>query len=103
MKKELFVAGVQFRPSKGIVEGLTQGTELYLEPEPENKFDPNAIKVMFGHEHLGYIPAKFAAEIGAAMEIHDDLHCILTTYEPKSKPWERLGLTITNEELTQDA
>lgn len=99
MKKELFVAGVQFRPSKGIVEGLKEGTRLGLIPEPENKFDPNAIKVMYGTEHLGYIPAKFAAEVGAALQIHEEnLHCTLTTYSPDSKTWERLGLTITNED-----
>lgn len=96
MKKSFFAAGVQFRPTKGIVEGLEEGTNLTLEPEPDNKFDPNAIKVMYGTEHLGYVPAKFAAEIGAALQIHEEnLQCTLTTYAPKSSPWERLGLTIT--------
>ena len=31
---------------------------LELIPEPENKHDPNAIKVIVDGQHIGYVPAK---------------------------------------------
>lgn len=37
-----------------------ENIDIQLEPEPTNKFDPNAIKVMADGLQIGYIPALVA-------------------------------------------
>jgi len=40
-----------------------------LKREPENKFDPNAIKVMaWGKHEVGYIPRELAAKLAPMMD-----------------------------------
>lgn len=59
------IAGVSYRPieCQAAFTELKDGDELELIPEPDNPYDPNAIKVMKGEFHLGYVPAKLAAQI----------------------------------------
>jgi len=61
------VAGVSHRNSnrtsrQAIISRCRVGEELLLVCEPDNSFDPNAIKVLRANgEQLGYIPASTAA------------------------------------------
>ena len=64
------IVGSHFRPpAKGLLESLPAGTELWLQPEPDNPFDGNAIKVLLHTEALsalaGITPQQ-AARIGLA-------------------------------------
>lgn len=47
------ILGSHFRPpAKLIFQYLATGTVLQLEPEPDNPYDPNAIKVLLRSEDL---------------------------------------------------
>lgn len=39
------------------------GDHVLLVPEPDNKFDPNAIKVLWDGIHLGYVPKTETATV----------------------------------------
>ena len=39
------------------------GMEVELIPEPDNKYDPNAVKVVIGGHHIGYIPKEKCLEV----------------------------------------
>ena len=39
------------------------GMEVELVPEPDNKYDPNAVKVVIGGHHIGYIPKEKCLEV----------------------------------------
>jgi len=88
MKKKFFIAGVQFRPRDEINRAaklMKEGDELLLEVEPSNKYDPNAIKILFvdvveGERRttfLGYVPKKFSSEISALIELDSPLVCVV--------------------------
>lgn len=52
------IAGIPHR--KPDLSRLQVGETVFLHPEPENKFDPNAIKVLSSlGAHLGYIPKDY--------------------------------------------
>ena len=54
-----FIAGIKYRENwEELVARLTDGMKLRLKTDPENEFDPSAIAVYNGNEHLGYIPKK---------------------------------------------
>jgi hypothetical protein len=49
------------RPEGGVTMQVAN-----LEPEPKNRFDRNAVKVIVRGEHVGYIPEEFSAQVAAA-------------------------------------
>ena len=101
MKRTFYVAGVQFRPKGDITLAsniLKEGDKLFLLPEPTNKFDPNAVRIIFDNGGvqfmLGFVPKKFSASVSAVIEVGVKLDCILTTFNPSAKPWEMLEVEI---------
>lgn len=60
MTNYFYVRGVSFRQEE--VDKCEASDAVLLEPEPDNKFDPNAIKVVLckaeGHFHIGYVPRE---------------------------------------------
>ena len=42
-------------------------------PEPDNKFDKNAIAVFVAGIHAGYVPAAICIEFGEFLAAHPDL------------------------------
>ena len=95
---ELNVAGVQFREGwKETLDKLKVGDILTLVPEPSNKYDSNAIKIVnFDDEHLGYIPAK-----SGHSKLMTDRMIRGKKYEVKvigvntsAKPWDALTVMV---------
>jgi len=75
------VSGVTFRPgypknlwdiAGAMVEVFGKDPKptlvAWLVREPDNKHDPNAIKVFVGGEHVGYIPAREAGGLAPLMD-----------------------------------
>ncbi len=59
------VAGVTFDDRQVHIAKLKKTDILYLEAEPENKFDKNAIAVKHGNTTIGYIPRKLTHRFNA--------------------------------------
>ncbi len=99
---EFYIAGVKFRKSQvaAIMSELMIEVNLALAPEPTNKYDPNAIQLMYtsnvhGETFLGYVPAKISAEVTAAFEIAEgEITAEITELNPKGKTWEWIKVKI---------
>ena len=73
-----FVRGADRRQAE--VKRLQNGQDLYLDPEPTNTFDPNAIRVHTRDgDQIGYIPAETAEWLVRA--IADGLNYRVTVIE----------------------
>lgn len=99
MVRTFFIAGVQFRPTeiKKKISELMVGDKLILDPEPTNKFDPNAVRIMITISEdtfLGYVPKKFSSEVSAMIEAGIDIECIVDEINPKAKAWEMCKVTV---------
>ena len=70
---ELLCKGLWFRSDeeKAAAFALEPGDPVTLEREPDNEFDPNAIKVLTGDSHIGYIDAGAAALLCSLLEDED--------------------------------
>ena len=57
--------GANFRPqqAKDKVLALESGDLVDLIPEPDNPYDPNAIRVEYEEEHLGYVAKEVAVDL----------------------------------------
>ncbi|MGM9508131.1 restriction endonuclease [Larkinella sp. GY13] len=62
------VAGVKHHEALVVWALLKEGSQLNLVREPENQFDSKAVKVLFGHTMLGYIPARKAGTVSRYMD-----------------------------------
>ena len=58
--REFRVNGVSFEDRQEIIKQMSEKDNVYFEPEPENKHDINAIKVLFKEQLVGYLPRKIA-------------------------------------------
>ena len=104
MKRSFFIAGVQFRPKEEINaagKDLVVGDTLLMVPEPDNKFDPNAVKLIHvlktDEEYicfLGYVPKKFSSEVSALLSIGAELQCVVDEVNPAAKTYEMFKVTI---------
>ena len=97
---KFYVAGVRYHELHRCIDEINEGDTLNLIPEPENKFDPNAVRIEFLSPKdketfmLGYVPAKFSASVAAILDAVEDVRCVVTKVSPKSDPWERLEVAI---------
>ena len=106
MKREFFIAGVQFRPQveiRATASVLKTDDVLLLEPEPTNRFDPNAIKIIYPEEQifLGYVPKRFSSEVAGLLEAGIDLECIVQAVDLKAKTYEMFKVVI-QEHIEED-
>ncbi len=68
-KHEAFIAGVKFRPgAEGRLQSLADGALLTLDPEPDNQYDPDAVRVLHEGFHLGYVPRELSAEVATLIK-----------------------------------
>ena len=94
-----YVAGVQFHELKHCINQIHADDELTLHPDPTNKFDPNAVEIIFEGEEsvhmVGFVPAKqdLSAKISSLSEIME-LKCTVLEITPTAKTWEQLKVRI---------
>jgi hypothetical protein len=63
-------AGVQFVADEGALERLEPGDALWLVQEPDNPFDPYAIRLVSARcERLGYLPRRFTGVVGRLLRL----------------------------------
>jgi hypothetical protein len=104
MKRQFFIAGVQFRPKREIdaaAKEMQVGDRLMLTPEPTNKFDPNAVKIERMNDgeidvatFLGYVPKKFSSEVSAMLGIGAPVICTVDEVNPFAKTYEMIMVTV---------
>lgn len=103
---KFFIAGVQFHQYKEALGLIKQGDILDMIPEPDNKYDANAVKLVFdtaqgrdgeGQEiFIGYVPGKISAEISAFLVTAEVPTCKIITFNGAMKPWEMFEVEISD-------
>ncbi len=100
MNRTFFIAGAQYHNLPKEINRLKLNDLLELKTEPENKFDPNAVRIMLGDSFLGYVPKKFSSEVTSMLEIGIYLECKVIELNPKGKPWEMCKVMV--KEITEE-
>ena len=74
------LVGMKHRGTEALVGSLPEGTPLMLVREPTNAYDPNAIQVWCGDQHVGYVRKEQARALAAFMDQEPKIeraNCIL--------------------------
>ena len=99
-----YVAGVQHHSLHKCIDKLEKHSPLSLVCEPENKFDPFAVQIVYVNERqgdvvqVGYVPKKSSEEITASLIRPGKIvGCYVSLLEPDEKPWKRLQVFVREE------
>lgn len=66
--------------------GVTQQT-AHLVPEPSNQYDSNAVRVLIGRWHIGYVPKEISAEVASALGAGEGVAPVRVWADPKDGAW----------------
>ena len=95
---EFYVAGVKFHEAHKVISLLEKEMAFDLVPEPTNKYDSNAVKLVWDLEDdtymIGYVPKKISAEVAAFLEYAEEPICEIIEVTPSNKPWEQIKVVI---------
>lgn len=94
---KFYVAGVQFHQAKTVLNQMQVGHEVEMEPEPNNQFDQNAVKLLYEGVMIGYVPGKISADVSAFLEYADPT-AIITKLDSSAKTWEQIEVEIKEDE-----
>ena len=99
-QKTFKLAGAKFHNLHKVLEQVEEGDGLDLVPEPDNKYDPNAIKVLWEGTMIGYIPRVFSAEVAGLLESGAELGARIDRLNKDAKPWDQVTLIV--EDIDED-
>ena len=91
------VVGVTFGNCQATIQQLSVGAAVTLRREPDNAYDPNAIRVERGDgSQIGYIPKELAANLARAWDVQEitTIPATVTTLTGGYSQWSSRGLRI---------
>ena len=94
------LAGTQYHGVIDVWDKLKIGTLLQLERDRENRYDPEAVAVMYRHEDdrtcIGYIPRSENSVLAAFMDMGwtDMFECRICRINEHAHPEQQVYLTI---------
>jgi hypothetical protein len=79
-----------------VASNIREGDELVLKPEPENRFDSNAIQVLFAGMQIGYVERESAHIIARELRMGKVAEAYVTAAIPKTEEYKfpRISVTI---------
>lgn len=92
---DFYVAGVKFHQLNSVIDEMEEGELLTLKPEPDNKYDSNAMKILRDGVMLGYVPGKISSQVTYAFKQNETLKCLVTKLRPENEPWNQLKVSIS--------
>jgi hypothetical protein len=88
------VAGFQYHQGEAIWPLLIVGASLSLVREPDNAYDPRAVRVDWQGQKLGYVPRIDNAAASHLLDAGHMLHAEIVTLRESDNPWERVEFAI---------
>jgi hypothetical protein len=88
------VAGFQYHQGEAVWTALTVGTVLNLVREPDNTYDPRAVRVDWLGQKLGYVPRIDNAAVSHLLDTGHVLDAKIVTLRDSDNPWERVEFAV---------
>lgn len=89
-----YVAGFQYYDGPALLDRMRRARQLTLRRDRHNPHDPNAIRLYFGQQLIGYVPRGPNAELSRRMDRAEPLVCRIEEVQPQSKPWRQVAIRI---------
>jgi hypothetical protein len=84
------LAGFQYHEAKRVWDDLREGDALVLVREPDNAYDPRAVKVLWHDTLLGYVPRRDNEAVARLLDRGALLEARITRLVKTRNPWQRI-------------
>lgn len=88
------LAGFQYHAGEALWDELKIGDRLTLVREPDNPFDPRAVRVDWHGHKLGYLPRAENEAVAAAMDRGERVEGRIAALVRHKNPWRRLRIDV---------
>ena len=88
------LAGFQFYGGKALWNEMKPGDTLTLVREPDNPYDPNAVRVEWHGEKLGYVPRADNADVARHMDRGTKVEARISRLTEDRNPWKRIRFDV---------
>lgn len=88
------LAGFQFYSGKVVWSEMKVGDPLTLVREPDNPYDPNAVRVEWRGEKLGYVPRADNADLARHMDRGTKVEARISRLTQDRNPWRRIRFDV---------
>lgn len=91
-----YIAGFQYYQGIEVFNDLKVGTKLDLVLDRENKYDPEAVAIMFGNYLLGYVPRSCNHDIFTMLDMGmDDIYEVrICRVQPEAHPERQIDVSV---------
>lgn len=88
------LAGFQYHEGKALWEQMKVGDALTLVREPDNTYDPRAVRVEWQGHKLGYVPRKENEAVARQLDRGNKLEARIVQLRKHRDPWKRVEFEI---------
>lgn len=88
------LAGFQYHAGPTLWPRLAVGETLSLVREPQNRYDPRAVRVDWHGQKLGYMPRRDNAAVAQLLDRGQRLSTRIRSLRDVPNPWDRVELEI---------
>jgi hypothetical protein len=88
------VAGFQYHQGEVVWPSLAVGTSLTLVREPENQYDPRAVRIDWQGHKLGYVPRTDNAAVSHLLDSDRVLAATIVSLSDSTNPWDRIEFVV---------
>ncbi len=84
------LAGFQYYQGKQVWAEMREGDVLELVREPQNAYDPRAVRVEWHGIKLGYVPRRDNEAVARLLDRGNRLEARITRLSTSRNPWQRI-------------
>ncbi|GMV38330.1 MAG: hypothetical protein AMXMBFR64_00460 [Myxococcales bacterium] len=92
--ERFFVAGLRYHDGVRVAPLVLPGDAVLLEAEPTNRWDPQAVRLLWGDAMLGYVPRHLNRAMSAILLQGGHLVARVTAVDVDAPPWERVQVAV---------
>lgn len=88
------VAGFQYHKGESIWAAVRVGDQLSLVREASNRYDERAVRLEWGGQKIGYVPARDNAAVSQLLDRGASLCAEITQLQASPDPWKRVEFMV---------
>ena len=88
------LAGFRYYEGKKLWSEMKVGDPLQLVREPDNSYDPNAVRVEWQGHKLGYVPRADNEALARFMDRGSKAEARITRLKKSRNPWQRMEFEV---------
>lgn len=88
------VAGFQYHQGESVWVNLQVGERVSLVREPDNAFDPRAVRIDWQGHKLGYVPRIDNAAVSHLLDHGQGVSAEIVSLRESDNPWDRIDFAV---------